>query len=158
MESLKRTIALLFRRKGKERLTEREFVFSASMDLGWFPPKDAQRLLDVGLKQGLLAREEGGVRPQFDVASTDIPLDFAPTEAVLEEQDLFQRLVDVVASVSGRPRKEVVARTNAIQGRMGIYAEVAVLLTGAAWDVDLTSFRLEVEEQVQQRRPSPPAG
>ncbi len=158
MESLKRTIALLFRRKGKERLTEREFVFSASMDLGWFPPKDAQRLLDLGLKQGLLTREEEGVRPQFDVTGMDVPLDFTPTEAVLEEQDLFQRLVDALASASERPRKEVVARINAVQARMGVYAEVAALLTGEGWAVDLSGFRHEVEDLVRQRRPNPPGG
>lgn len=153
-----RTIALLFRRKGKESLTEREFVFSASMDLGWFPPKEAQRLLDLGLKQGLLAQEEGAIRPRFDVEALEVPLDFAPSESVFEEQDLFPRLVDVIATASGRPRKEVVAHINAIQARMGVYGEVAALLAGVGLDVDLTAFRPEVEELAGQRRPSPPDG
>ena len=41
MDELRDAIALLFKRKGRDELSEREFVLSASMDLRWFPPRDA---------------------------------------------------------------------------------------------------------------------
>src|SRR3989441_11397846 len=54
MDELRDAIALLFKRKGRDELSEREFVLSASMDLRWFPPRDAQRLLQLGLETKLL--------------------------------------------------------------------------------------------------------
>lgn len=159
MEDLKRTIALLFRRKGQDTLTEKEFVFSASMDLRWFPPKDSQRLLEAGVKMGLLSLVEGKVSPAFELDEVEVPLDFTPTAAVLEEgEDLFQRLVDRISLESGKPAREVVARVNAVQASMGIYAEVAALLAGKHLGVDLEESYPEVEELLKQRRSNPGGG
>ncbi|MFQ5838029.1 MAG: DUF2240 family protein [Thermoplasmata archaeon] len=158
MGNLKRTIALLFNRKGQESLTEKEFVFSASMDLRWFPPKEAQRLLDLGVKRGLLSLKDGRLTPNFEPKEVDIPLDFAPTADVLkEEDDLFQRIVEEIGKVSGMARKEVVSRINAVQARMGIYGEVAALIAGWGMGVDMSGFYPEVEDLIRTRRPNPPA-
>lgn len=158
MEDLKRAIALLFRRKGQPTLTERDFVFSASMDLRWFPPKEAQRLLDVALKRGLLKLEDGRVRPTFDLDEVDVPLDFTPSQDILTQgEDLFQRLVEEIARASGKSPREVVSRINAIRSRMGIYGEVAALLAGSEMDVDMSSFYGDVEELLRSRRPTSPS-
>lgn len=158
MEDLKRTLALLFRRKGRERLTEKEFVLSASMDLRWFPPREAQRLLDVALQRGLLSLDEGGVLPTFDLQAVEVPLDFVPTPEVLKArgEDLFERLVTAIVEAVGMTRKEVVARANALRAEMSIYPEVAALLAGQELGVDVSPFRGPVEETVRRRRPSPP--
>src|SRR3989441_2850660 len=66
MDELRDAIALLFKRKGRDELSEREFVLSASMDLHWFPPRDAQRLLQIGLETKLLESQSGTIRPAFD--------------------------------------------------------------------------------------------
>ncbi len=155
MGDLERAVAILFKRKGKGSLTEKEFVFSASMDLRWFPPKEAQKLLELGLKKGLLSLEEGKLRPTFDLESMDAPLDFVPPAEVLnEEENLFQRLVEAIAVASGQARKRVVASINAVQSKMGIYAEAAALIAGQRAGVDMASFYGEVEALIEKRRPS----
>src|SRR6266436_4863855 len=78
LDELRDAIALLFKRKGRDELSEREFVLSASMDLRWFPPRDAQRLLQIGLETKLLESHEGTIRPGFDVSSVDVPRDSVP--------------------------------------------------------------------------------
>src|SRR5205814_2207666 len=83
MEELRNAIALLYKRKGRDSLTEREFVLSASMDLRWFPPRDAQRLLQVGLETKLLESRDGTIRPVFDVSTVEVPRDYVPTTAIL---------------------------------------------------------------------------
>ena len=154
MEALKRTIALLFRRKGRERMSEREFVLSASMDLHWFPPREAQRLLDLSVLKGLVTLEEGGVEPAFDLEAVEVPLHFVPTTEILQDaSDLFDRLLDEIAGVASRPRKDLAARVNSIQRGMGVYVEVAALLVGGELTVDLTSFYPEFEAMLRERRP-----
>ena len=70
MEELRDAIALLFKRKGRDELSEREFVLSASMDLRWFPPRDAQRLLQIGLETKLLESRDGTIRPYARLPSS----------------------------------------------------------------------------------------
>ncbi|MEE8232641.1 MAG: DUF2240 family protein [Thermoplasmata archaeon] len=154
MEALKRTIALLFRRKGRNRMTEQEFVLSASMDLRWFPPRDAQRLLDLSVLKGLVRLEEGGLEPAFDLEAVEVPLHFVPTTDILQDaSDLFDRLLDEITRAASRPRKDLAARVNSIQRWLGVYVEVAALLAGEELTVDLTSFYPEVEAMMRERRP-----
>src|SRR5207247_6870983 len=96
----------------RDELSEREFVLSASMDLRWFPPRDAQRLLQIGLETKLLESHDGTIRPGFDVSKVEVPRDYVPTTAILSsptpaEADLFVRIVDGLAAQPGLVRKAV---------------------------------------------------
>jgi hypothetical protein len=85
MSDLETSIAMLFRRKGKESLTEREFVFSASMETRWFSPKEAQKLLDAAITGGYLQKKNGSVFPTFDFSKVEVPLDYKPTKEMLDQ-------------------------------------------------------------------------
>lgn len=140
MSELQRSIAVLFRRKGKELLTEREFVFSASMDLRWFSPKDAQKLLDMGVSGGFLERKNGNLMPTFDTSSVQVPLDYKPPKEVLLEcakrsTDLFTEIVEKIVKTKSVPKREVVSRVNRKQEMLGIDVEPAALLV--AYDYGL---------------------
>ncbi|MEE9268615.1 MAG: DUF2240 family protein [Thermoplasmata archaeon] len=153
MEDLKRTISLLFRRQGRERMSERDFVLSASMDLRWFPPKEAQRLLDLSVQKGLVTVVEGDVEPTFDLDAVEVPLNFVPTTEVLQDAgDLFERILDAIAKAATAPRKDLAARVNGLQEGMGIYVEVAALLAARELEVDVSGFYPEVEARVREGR------
>jgi hypothetical protein len=157
MSDLEKSIALLFKRKGKESLTEREFVFSASMDMRWFSPKDAQRLLDVGLTGGLLRTKNGTVSPTFDWELIDVPVDYKPTKQVLDsgpkpERDLFSEMVDNIVKTKSVPKREVVSKVNKKQEMLGIDVEPAVLLVASDYglNVDL-SYIVRAESEILHR-------
>lgn len=160
MTDLRQTVALLFKRKGRETLTEKDFVFSASMDLHWFSPREAQRLLDISRERGLLTFEEGRLRPTFNVREVSVPLDFTPSAALLEDSsvDLFEELVTHIAARAEASPKEVVSQVNGLQGRLGIYGEVAALLVGLRLGVDMSGLRERVQRLVEARRATAPAG
>lgn len=144
MSELKRSIAVLFRRKGKDFLTEREFVFSASMDLRWFSPKDAQRLLDLGLSGGYLQKKNGNVFPTFDCAQVEVPIDYKPTTAIFEgaakrDQDLFSEIVERIVKTRSVPKREVVSRVNKKQEMLGIDVEPAALLVASDYGLSVES-------------------
>ena len=149
MSEIKRSIAVLFRRKGKDFLTEREFVFSASMDLRWFSPKDAQRLLDAGISGGFLQRKNGNIFPTFDCAEIEVPLDYKPTNDIFEQvakrnQDLFSEIVEKIVKAKSVPKREVVSRVNKKQELLGIDVEPAALLVAS-------DYGLSVENSVIER-------
>jgi hypothetical protein len=154
MEELRDAIALLFKRKGRDELTEREFVLSASMDLRWFPPRDAQRLLQIGLDTKLLESRDGTIRPVFDVAAVEVPRDYTPTAAILAsatpvDEDLFVRIVDGIAAKTGADRKAVIRRVNEIQERMDVEVEVAALVAARQSGVDIAPFLSAVKTRLQ---------
>jgi hypothetical protein len=149
MSEIERSIAVLYRRKGKEVLTEKEFVFSASMDLRWFSPKDAQKLLDAGLAGGLLKKVDGNLLPTFDFGRIDVPIDYKPNTKMLNDatvrpaRDLFSEMVDTISRSRSVPKREVVSRVNKKQERMGIDIEPAVLLVAYDYGLDVGGSYLE---------------
>jgi hypothetical protein len=148
MSELKRSIAVLFRRKGKDFLTEREFVFSASMDLRWFSPKDAQRLLDAGISGGYLQRKNGNIFPTFDCAAIEVPLDYKPTNGIFEQvakrnQDLFSEIVERIVKAKSVPKREVVSRVNKKQELLGIDVEPAALLVASDYGLSVENSFIE---------------
>lgn len=154
MEELKRAIALLFKRKGSSQMTEKEFVFSASMDLRWFPPKDSQKLLDVATSRGVVTLEDGQISPSFDISGVEVPLDFSPTRSVLElpaKEDMFSKLLDHIIVNLGMEKKEAISRINAIQETMEVEIEVAALLVGEEMDLDMSGFLNDVEKEILSR-------
>jgi hypothetical protein len=152
MGELETCLALLFRRKGKNILTERELVFSASMDFRWFTPKEAQKLLELGIKRGLLIKTDGLVRPNFDYKRMDIPATYRPTQKALQDEpedvSLFARILDLISVASKWKKREIVARINKIQERLGVDIEVAALAlaleVGAKTDDITEAVRTEV--------------
>jgi hypothetical protein len=148
MSELQRSIAVLFRRKGKELLTEREFVFSASMDLRWFPPKEAQKLLDAGLSGGYLERKNGNLTPTFDCASIDVPQDYRPPKEVFQEtvrqnRDLFSEIVEKIVKTRSVPKREVVSKVNKKQKMLGIDVGPAVLLVASDYGLSIDNAYIE---------------
>ena len=66
MGELETCLAVLYKRKGKNVLTEAEFQFAVSLDFRWFTPQEAQRLMDLAIKRGLLVRNDMYLSPSFD--------------------------------------------------------------------------------------------
>lgn len=148
-------IAQLFRKKGKSALTEKEFVFAASLDLRWFTPKEAQKLLDIGLESELLVMDGEKVKPSFDHTSVDVQLGYKPDKNVLKApvapKGNFLKIVEHIASEKKMDNKEVISLVNQTQERMGVDIEVAALVVARYQGVDISEFLDDIEEEVGTR-------
>ncbi len=156
MDDLRYAIALLFKRKGREELTEREFVLSASMDLRWFPPRDAQRLLQLGLETKLLESHGGNIRPAFAIDAVDVPRDFVPTSKTLDvptpvSEDVFLRIVDALVAHTKSDRRGIIATINAVQEKMDVDIEVAALVAARQAGLDAAGFLAPVKAHLGLR-------
>lgn len=86
MSDLARTLAFAYRRKGVDAMPGTELRLLLAYDLRWFAPEDAKRVVQRALEAGLLRDDGGSLRPAFDIAAVDIPLNFRPGTHVLEEE------------------------------------------------------------------------
>lgn len=155
MGDLETCLALLFKRKGKHILSEKEFVFSASMDFRWFSPKEAQAMLEMGIMRGLLERTDGMVKPTFDYKGIEIPVNYKPCKDILKEVEpdvsLFAKILDEMAVASGQKKRDLVARVNKVQDRLGVDIEVAALAVAKDIGLDVTPFLERVKAEVLAR-------
>jgi len=149
---LKKCLTMIFRRKGKELLGEHEFVYAASMDLHWFPPKEAQKLLEVAMREGLLKLSQGMLSPTFELVDENLELDYRPSDDMLkshtkpEKNDLFYDITSKIMSGAKLPKKEVVSKINKMRERMDIDIEVAALLVARGYEIDI-SEEISIAEQ-----------
>ena len=152
MAEIEQVLAQIFRKKGKASLTEKEFVFAASLDLRWFTPKEAQKLLDIALEGQLLIIDGGKLSPNFDHLATVTPQGFSPSSEVLrtavQPKGVFLKLVDEITSKEGMPRKEAISLINNTQDRMDVDIEVAALVVAHSLNIDITQYLDSVEEDV----------
>jgi hypothetical protein len=145
-------LAQVFRKKGKSTLTEKEFVFAASLDLRWFSPKDAQKFLDIGLDSELLSQAGGKIRPTFDYQSMDAPSGYSPSQnllkASIQPKGIFLKLIDRISTEMDKPKKEAISLVNKTQDKMNVDVEVAALIVARSMGIDISPFLDEIEEGV----------
>lgn len=156
MDDLETCVAAVFKRKGKNVVTETEFVFAVSLDYRWFTPKEAQELLDLAIKKGLITRSEDFLKPAFDPKDQDIPMSFRPSKDLLsaaadEEISLFSKLLRDISNSSGMKKRDVVAKINKIQEKVGVDVEVAALLVARDVGLDPNHYFKDVWKEVCEK-------
>jgi len=160
-DDLRKGVALIFRRKAKDLLTDREFVFQASMDLRWFSYTDAMRFLELAISSGLIRREGKAITPTFDFRKLELPAAFKPSPEILGEkagpqaapakETLFLRLVDAVGKKTSEDRQTVISRINKKRAQLDVDAEVLAILAAREAGIDVAPFLDEAEKLVRER-------
>jgi hypothetical protein len=145
--SLRQAVAAPFRQRGVDRLRESEFVVVLSLDLEWFTAEQAQRLVDVAASEGLLAREDDAVVATFDPTAVDLPDDFVPDEAVLQQRSTFERTLAAIVE-DGADKQTAVADINRLQGDLDVTVEAAAVLYARRRGLDVTGLAERAREEL----------
>lgn len=126
--SLRRAVAEPFRTKGREALTDSEFVVVLSLDREWFTAEQAKRLVDVATTAGLLDRTgDGDLTTTFDPRAVDVPEDFSPDDDVLRQRSTFERALESLVD-AGIEKQEAVGSINRLQADLGVTVEAAAVV------------------------------
>lgn len=145
MMSLRRAVAVPFRQRGVQRMTESEFVVALSLDRDWFSPDQAKRVVTVGTSEGLLDQSEDDIVVTFDPSTVEIPDDFEPTEEILTQRTTFERLLERIVD-SGVEKQTAVAEINKLQSELAVTIEAAAVLYGGRQGLELP----ELAERARQ--------
>lgn len=153
MNQLKQTIAFLFRRKGKDVLSEKEFSLSLSMDMHWFSPKESSKLIEKALSSKLLIKTEKGLKPNFDYRSVETPAGFKPSKDILEyKDDMFLSILNEVSEKTGMDKKKIIAEINRCQDELNVEIESVALLLARKYNLDISKFLDDVEKIIMERQ------
>jgi hypothetical protein len=148
--SLRRAVAVPFRAKGRETLSESEFVVALSLDRDWFSPEQAKRLVDVAVTEGLLDRGEAGVAPTFAARDLSVPEDFEPDDDVLRQRSTFERALDAIVE-SGVEKQTAVAEVNRLQADLGVTVEAAAVVYARREGVAVAGVADRAAEELGER-------
>ncbi len=140
------TVSMPFKRKGKGTLKETEFVLALSLDLKWFPPEQAKIILINAEKSGLLKREGEMVQPIFDIAGIEIPSGFKPGSPGIEEEALFDRIMDRIITDTGIEKRKVIAMINKKQEELAKQVAIEVSAIQVAVEMGIKMDDLIDEE------------
>jgi len=151
------TIAFIFKRSGKQKLKPSEFYLPLSMQLNWFSPQEAKDFVKIAIKQKLLKEKEEFIEPIFDITQVKIPVGFHPTkqvfeikEKVVEEKDLRTKIIEKISKKTNLDEKTITEKINQIEQEKNITFEVAALLFGKEYDVDLDCFYEKIKENIEE--------
>ncbi len=166
--TLERVVAHVFRKKGKVTSIS-EFVFALSLDLKWFSPDQAELVLTNAERRGLVRITDEVVEPLFDIHSVEIPIDFRPSQSIIdhqeqsadatagkggalleevsEERTIIDRVVEQLSGV--KSKQEVIRLINDTQERLGIVETDAVaLLVARTCGIDVSGMIDEVYDRL----------
>ena len=115
---------------------ESAFVVALSLDREWFSPDQAKRLVDVATSEGLLDREDGRLRVEFDPSEVDLPEGFEPGEAILRKRSTFERVLDALVE-AGHEKQDAVAAVNGLQSELAVSVEAAAVLYAHRQGIDV---------------------
>ncbi len=169
--TLERVVAHVFRKKGKVTSIS-EFVFALSLDLKWFSPDQAELVLTNAERRGLVRITGEVVEPLFDIHSVEIPIDFRPSQSIIdrqeqsvdatagnggalleetgeasEERTVIDRVVEQLSGV--KSKQDVIRLINDTQERLGIVETDAVaLLVARTCGIDVSGMIDEVYDRL----------
>jgi hypothetical protein len=150
---MQQTLASLYKRKGKNILDPKDLELLASLELRWFEPNDARRLVEIALNLGLLEETAEGIKPKFDYVSMEIPFGFRPPKDLIssleqENESLFMQIVNHICLKSGLDQNQVIADINSKQTKSNDYfkIEAIAILYAKENGVDVDDFIPKVKE------------
>ncbi|PSQ44823.1 DUF2240 domain-containing protein [Halobacteriales archaeon SW_7_68_16] len=136
--TLRRTVAVPFRTRGVDRLGENEFLVAVSIEREWFSPDQAQRLIDRATAEGLVERDDDGLRLTFDPATVEVPDGFEPDEGVLQARSPFEAILADLER-EGAEKRAVVARINELTAELGVSTDAAAVVYGRRKGIDVAN-------------------
>lgn len=148
--SLRRVVAAPFKRAGASQVTESEFVVTLSLHRDWYSPAQAKRVLELAASDGLIAVEDEHVRARFDPSEVELPPEFTPDEALLEDRSTFELLLERIVD-AGHDKRTAVAEINGLQRELDVTVEAAAAIYGAKQGVGFGGTLERASDELRDR-------
>lgn len=153
MKELKKLMAFLFQKSGKERLSEKEIYNMLSFQLGWMSPKEGRKAIEIAIEKKIVRKENDEIIPNFDYMEVEVPLGFKFDGEMLEKmcKDLLSRIIDKILENSDFGEKRIREEIRKLSDSMDIYPEIAALLLAKKIDIDIEEFIKEAREFIKMK-------
>ncbi|RLF48064.1 MAG: hypothetical protein DRN29_00765 [Thermoplasmata archaeon] len=151
MEELRKLIAFVFQRSGKEKMTEKEFYMTLSFELGWLTPGEGMKVIEKAMGLNLLKKDGDEIFPSFNYKDEEVPLGFKFDNKKLEEleKDLLSKIVGKISHESKIGEKKIRDEIRKISEDLDIYPEIAALLLAKKVGIEVDEFIDDAKEFIK---------
>ncbi len=142
MEEIKKLIAFVFQRAGKESMKEKDFYMTLAFQLGWLTPGEGLKIIEHAIEQNLLIKKGDEITPAFDFREEDIPLGFKFDSKSLQEmeKELLPRILGKIMREKKIGEKGLKNEIEKKAEKLGVYAEIAAMVVAKEKGVDVDEF------------------
>lgn len=148
-------MAAPFKNLRKEELRKSEFIFFLAIDRKWMNKDQANQLLALAEREGLIRQNGGVIIPTFALAEVSIPLGYKPPSDILEQKDPVSDLVERIAVVRGVDSVTIASEMNTVIENMfdgNLRAEAAVVLLAKKYLVPFDDLLKDLKENAKQKK------
>ena len=158
--------AAFFRNKGKNLISENEFLMAISLDFHWMPYGQAKNLLAALLSNNILVKNGDLLKPTFEISDIEVPVAYRPSDALLnslskgtpakteskpsEDADLLPSMI-AAAAEKGMEKRRFISEANSLSKKMGTDMLAAALVILRDEGVDITSYADRVYEAMKSK-------
>ena len=158
--------AAFFRNKGKNLISETEFLMAISLDFHWMPYGPAKQLLAVLLSKNRLVKNGDLLKPAFDISEIEVPVAYRPSDQLISslgknapaktetkpsgDADLLPSMI-AAAAEKGLEKRIFISEANSLSKKMGTDMLAAALIILRDEGVDITSFADRVYEAMKSK-------
>lgn len=143
-------IAAFFRNKGKNVITENEFLMTISMDLRWMSYSSAKLMLSKLLDEKILKKNGDTLIPAFKIEDVDVPVAYKPSQHLMSllktptaKNSLDDSLLSTMISEAikmGMTKEYFVNESKSISEKLNVDVLVAGLIIFRDNGSDITSM------------------
>lgn len=149
-------IAFVFKKIGSPKIDFTKLYLILSMDLNWFTPEEAKTFIDNAVKHKLAKKENGAIKPTFNIEKIQIPVGFYPSKELfkdikiekVEKKDILNNMIKKIVKESNNDEKTIVEKIRKIEKDKNLTSEVAALLAGKEYTIDLKDFFNDIEKDM----------
>ena len=147
--------AAFFRNKGKNVITESEFLMVISMDLHWMPYGKAKELLAQMISRNVLVKNGEYLKPSFEISDIEVPVAYRPSDSLISSLSQKTEKAPVAAAPAGDDllpsmiaeamrhdleKRDFIAESNSISKRLDIDMLAAALIVLRDKGADITPY------------------
>ncbi|MBO7351442.1 MAG: DUF2240 family protein [Candidatus Methanomethylophilaceae archaeon] len=154
-----------FRNKGKNVISETEFLMAISLDFHWMPYGKAKELLAILLSKKILVKNGDLLKPTFEISEIEVPVAYRPSESLIASlsktqtekkevktagNDLLPAMIAEAAG-KGMEKRIFISEANSLSKKLGVDMLAAALIILRDEGVDITSYADRVYEELSEK-------
>ena len=153
-EIAKQIIVFVFKRNGKNEISESDFFLTISIKLQWCPPHTAKHFVERIIQEGLLIKKNELLSAGFPTDLISIQTGFKPSHEFFKEFEPKQSSLDVasdtdlfskIASDGKLSIEQLRTAVEIISDEKVITRDIALLLFAKKQNINFMSYIIEVE-------------
>jgi hypothetical protein len=131
-----------------------EIYLNLSMELNWFTPDDAKKLINYSLKKKYLSKKDDLIIPNFEINKIEIPIGFVPSNQIQfndekkyfnDNEEILNEIINRIINKTNFSYEDMREKIKFTSNEKNIYEEIAALIIAKEYEIELEDLYENIE-------------